>query len=109
MVRVPPITFKQTFEPSHDILSNVRADIRKYVVSWLKPLRESNRPVAGSTCGYSRTDMLISYRPSGSDFCDRRNGKVRQAMVLHVLIVYIILTNKETFPRALSFVLRFFN
>ena len=33
------------FEPRHNILSNVRADIRKYVVSWLKHSRGSNRPV----------------------------------------------------------------
>ena len=35
------------FEPRHNILSNVRADIRKYVVSWLKLLRASNGPVPG--------------------------------------------------------------
>ena len=35
------------FEPRHNILSNVRVDIRMYVVSWLKYLRESTRPVFG--------------------------------------------------------------
>ena len=35
------------FEPRHNMLSNVLADIRKYVVSWLKHLRKSNRPVLG--------------------------------------------------------------
>ena len=35
------------FEPRHNILSNVRTDIRKYVVSWLKHSRESNRPLPG--------------------------------------------------------------
>ena len=38
------------FEPCHNILSNVRADIRKYVVSWLKRSHESDRPVPGPTC-----------------------------------------------------------
>ena len=37
------------FEPCHNILSNVRANIRNYVVSSLKHSRESNRPVAGPT------------------------------------------------------------
>ena len=35
------------FEPRHNILSNVRADIGKYVVLWLKHSRESNRAVPG--------------------------------------------------------------
>ena len=47
MVRIPPIT--RMFEPRHNILSDVRADIRKYVVSWLKHSRESNRSVPGPT------------------------------------------------------------
>ena len=44
-----PITFTRMFEPRHNILSNVRADIRKYVASWLEHPRESNRPVLGPT------------------------------------------------------------
>ena len=51
VVRVPPITFTRMFEPRHNILSNVRADIRTYVVSWLKHSRESNRPVPGPIDG----------------------------------------------------------
>ena len=47
MVRVPPITFTRMFEPRHNILSNVRADIRKYIVSWLKHSRERNRLLPG--------------------------------------------------------------
>ena len=47
MVRVLSITFTGMFEPRHNILSNVRGDIRKYVVSWLKHSHESNRPVPG--------------------------------------------------------------
>ena len=47
MGRVPPIIFTRMFEPRHNILSNVPADIRQYVVSWLKHSRESNRPVLG--------------------------------------------------------------
>ena len=35
------------FEPRHNILSNVRTDIGKNVVSWLEHSRESNRPVPG--------------------------------------------------------------
>ena len=31
----------------HTVLRNVRAHIRKYVVSWLKHSRESNRPLLG--------------------------------------------------------------
>ena len=31
----------------HNILSNVRSDIRKYVVSWLKHSGESTKPVPG--------------------------------------------------------------
>ena len=38
-----PVTFTRMFEPRHNILSNVRADNRKYVVTWLKHSRESNR------------------------------------------------------------------
>ena len=45
VVRVPPITFTQMFEPRHNILPNVRVDIPKYVVSWLEHLLESNGPV----------------------------------------------------------------
>ena len=37
----------RVFEPRHNILSNVRADIRKLVVSWLKHSRESDRAVPG--------------------------------------------------------------
>ena len=51
MVRVPPITFTRMFEPRHNILSNVRADVRHYVVSWLKHSRESN-------IGATRTNVL---------------------------------------------------
>ena len=47
VVRVPPITFMRMFEPRHNILSNVRTNVRKYVVTWLKHSRESNRPVPG--------------------------------------------------------------
>ena len=42
-----PITFTRMFEPRHNILSNVRADIRMYVVSWLEHLRKSITPVPG--------------------------------------------------------------
>ena len=31
------------FEPRHNILSNVRTNVGKYVVMWLKHSRESNR------------------------------------------------------------------
>ena len=31
------------FEPRHNILSNVRTNVRKYVVTWLKHSRDSNR------------------------------------------------------------------
>ena len=48
MVRVPPIAFTRMFEPRHIILSNVRADIRKNVVSWLKHSLDCNRPVPGA-------------------------------------------------------------
>ena len=41
-----PFTFTRMFEPRHNIRSNVRADIPKYV-SWLKHSRESNRPAPG--------------------------------------------------------------
>ena len=44
-----PITSTLMLEPRHNILSNFLADIRKYVVTWLKHLRESIRPVAGPT------------------------------------------------------------
>ena len=33
--------------PRHNIFSNVRADIRQYVVSWRKRSREKNRPLPG--------------------------------------------------------------
>ena len=39
-----PITFTRMFEPRHNILSNVRTNFRKYAVSWLEHLRESDRP-----------------------------------------------------------------
>ena len=35
------------FEPRHNIISNVRTNVRKYVVTWLERSRESNRPVFG--------------------------------------------------------------
>ena len=35
------------FEPRHNILSNVRTNVRKYVMTWLERLRESNRPLPG--------------------------------------------------------------
>ena len=41
LVRVPPITFTRMFEPRHKILSNVRTNVRKYVVTWLERLRGS--------------------------------------------------------------------
>ena len=50
MVHVPPITFARMFEPRHvprNVRATFRADIRKYVVTWLKHSRESNRPIPG--------------------------------------------------------------
>ena len=35
------------FEPRHNILSNVRTNVRKYDVTWLEHSRECNRPVVG--------------------------------------------------------------
>ena len=51
VVWVPPITSMRLFEQRHNILSNVRADIRKYVVSWLKHWRERNRPLPAPKFG----------------------------------------------------------
>ena len=31
------------FEPRHNILSNIRTNVRKYVVTWLEHSRESNK------------------------------------------------------------------
>ena len=42
-----PYTFTRMFEPRHNILSNARADIGKYVVSWLKHSRETDTPAPG--------------------------------------------------------------
>ena len=39
--------FTQMFVPRHNILSYVRADIQKYVVTCLKHSDESNRPIPG--------------------------------------------------------------
>ena len=53
------------FQPRHSILSNVRAGIRKYVVSWLKHSRESDRPVPGPI--YVRASRAgIEFFPSES-------------------------------------------
>ena len=41
------ITFTRMFEPRHNIHSNVRKNVGKYVVTWLEYSRESNRPVPG--------------------------------------------------------------
>ena len=38
-----PITFTRMFEPRHNILSDVRTNFRKYVVTWLEHSRENNR------------------------------------------------------------------
>ena len=46
--RYRPITFKPMFEPRHNILLNVRANVRKYVVTWLEHSPESNRSAPGS-------------------------------------------------------------
>ena len=45
--RYLPITFTRMFEPRHNILSNVRTNVRRYVVTWLEHSRECNRPVHG--------------------------------------------------------------
>ena len=51
------------FEPRHNIVSNVRADIRNYVVSWLKHSRESKSPVLGpiSRFYYRKLDLHGQY------------------------------------------------
>ena len=38
-----PITFTLMFELRHNLFSNVRTNVRKYVVTWLVHLRENNR------------------------------------------------------------------
>ena len=38
-----PITFTRMFEPRHNVLSNIRTNVRKYVVTWLEHSREINR------------------------------------------------------------------
>ena len=40
-------TFTRMFEPRHNILSNNRPNVRKYVVTWLEHSRECNRAVPG--------------------------------------------------------------
>ena len=42
---VRPITFM--FEPRHNKLSDVRTNVRTYVVTWFEHSRESDRPVPG--------------------------------------------------------------
>ena len=36
-----------SFEPRHNLHSDVRTNVRKYVVTWLEHSCESNRPVPG--------------------------------------------------------------
>ena len=49
------------FEPHHNLLSNVRVDIRKYVVSWLKHSRGSIRPVPGPKLGSALSPWVIVF------------------------------------------------
>ena len=42
----------------HNVLSNVRTNVRKYVVTWLKHSRECNRPVPGPTDNWHGSSMV---------------------------------------------------
>ena len=55
-----PMTFTRMFEPRHNIFSNVRTTVRKYVVSWFEHSRESNRPVPGPLL--AELSILITIR-----------------------------------------------
>ena len=54
-------------EPRHNILSNVHADIRKYVLWWLEHSRESNGPVPGPIAP-ENTSGLRHYADSVVEF-----------------------------------------
>ena len=38
---------RECFKPRHNLLSNVRTNVRKYAVTWLEHSRESNMPEPG--------------------------------------------------------------
>ena len=82
VVRVPPITFTRMSKPRHNILSNVRADIRKYVVAWLKHSRECNRPVAGPIC-----DRAIFDREQNENVSETLHTKVSDATIKQVSLI----------------------
>ena len=54
-----PITFTRMFELRHNILSNVRADIGKYVVTWLKRSLESDRTLPGHNEDFIHQALFI--------------------------------------------------
>ena len=63
------------FEPRHNIVSNVRADIRKYAVSWFEHSRESNRPVPGPLLAVLSIEIVLDSIelsvPGIGDFVER--------------------------------------
>ena len=63
------------FEPRHNILSNVRANVRKYVATWFEHSPESNRPVPGPILADYTRSVPVMFRwpnvtlPRGQSQC----------------------------------------
>ena len=62
MVRVPANYFHANVRAKNNILSNVRTNVQKYVVTWLEHSLENNRPVP--------EPLLVELSISCSDFID---------------------------------------
>ena len=54
------IIFTRMFEPRHNILSNVRTNVRKYILACLEHSRESNSPV--SCRSLTQLSIIIIFR-----------------------------------------------
>ena len=80
-----PITFTRLFKPRRNILSYVRANVRKYIVTWLEHPRESNRPVLGPLLAelifgiHTRTAFVISLQWPRDKWSKKTSELINQA------------------------------